>query len=39
MGAQKGEAISVDEVARWADTISYEILCSLGNRLPRVYHS
>lgn len=39
MGTQKGESISVDEVAQWADTISYEILCSLGNRLPRVYHS
>jgi alanine racemase len=39
MGTQKGESISVDEIAHWADTISYEILCSLGNRLPRVYHS
>jgi len=39
MGIQKGESISVDEIAHWADTISYEILCSLGNRLPRVYHS
>jgi alanine racemase len=39
MGDQKGASISVDEVAQWADTISYEILCSLGNRLPRVYHS
>jgi len=38
MGVQKGATISVDEVAHWADTISYEILCSLGNRLPRVYH-
>jgi len=39
MGSQKGASISVDELAHWADTISYEILCSLGNRLPRVYHS
>ena len=39
MGTQRGVSISVDEVAHWADTISYEILCSLGNRLPRVYHS
>jgi alanine racemase len=37
MGDQKGESISADEVALWADTISYEILCSLGSRLPRVY--
>ena len=38
MGDQKGSSISVDEIAKWADTISYEILCSLGNRLPRVYN-
>ena len=37
MGAQKGESITAEEIAHWADTISYEILCSLGNRLPRVY--
>ena len=37
MGTQKGESISVDEIAHWADTISYEILCSLGNRQPHVY--
>jgi len=39
MGTQKGESISADEIAHWADTISYEILCSLGNRQPRIYHS
>jgi alanine racemase len=39
MGDQKGASISVDEIAQWADTISYEILCSLGNRQPHVYHS
>ncbi|MBF0570510.1 MAG: alanine racemase [Candidatus Omnitrophica bacterium] len=38
MGTQKGASISADEVALWADTISYEILCSLGNSLPRIYH-
>src|SRR5208283_160521 len=38
MGTQKGASISADEIAQWADTISYEILCSLGNRLPRIYH-
>ncbi len=37
LGGQKGEYISADEVAHWAGTISYEILCSLGNRLPRIY--
>lgn len=39
MGVQKGATVSVDEIAQWADTITYEILCSLGNRLPRIYHS
>ena len=39
MGDQKGASVSVDEVALWAGTISYEILCSLGNHQPRVYHS
>ncbi|MDE1921294.1 MAG: alanine racemase [Candidatus Omnitrophica bacterium] len=38
LGAQKGASIDADELAQWADTISYEILCSLGNRLPRVFH-
>jgi alanine racemase len=38
MGSQKGSSVTADELALWADTISYEILCSLGNRLPRIYH-
>ena len=37
IGSQQGSTVGADEVALWADTISYEILCSLGNRLPRVY--
>ena len=37
MGKQKEDEITADEVAEWAGTISYEILCSLGNRLPRVF--
>ena len=39
LGAQKKEFISADELAEYADTINYEIVCSLGNRLPRVYRS
>ena len=39
MGSQKGSAITADELAAWAGTISYEMLCSLGNRLPRIYHA
>jgi alanine racemase len=32
-----GGAISADEVAQWCDTISYEVLTSVGKRVPRVY--
>ncbi len=39
MGHQKDQTLSCDELALWADTISYEIVCSLGSRLPRVYIS
>ena len=35
-----GEAlISVNDVARLAQTISYEMLCTVGRRVPRVYRS
>jgi alanine racemase len=37
LGSQERECISADELADFADTINYEIVCSLGNRLPRVY--
>jgi alanine racemase len=33
-----GEAIiSVNDVARLAQTISYEMLCAVGRRVPRIY--
>jgi len=32
-----GSTVSVDEVAGWAQTISYEVLCGLSRRLPRHY--
>ncbi len=32
-----GSHISVDEMARWASTIPYEILTSLGQRFTRLY--
>lgn len=35
IGSSKGSTISADDLAHWADTISYEIVCSLGSRLPR----
>jgi alanine racemase len=37
LGRQGHSEISADELAGWADTINYEIVCNLGNRLPRVY--
>jgi len=37
MGAQKGERITVEELARLCSTIPYEIACSIGARVPRVY--
>lgn len=32
-----GKHISVEEVAKYNHTIPYEILCSIGERVPRVY--
>jgi len=37
LGQQKKQKISADELALHAGTINYEIVCSLGNRLPRIY--
>ena len=35
---QEGEArILADDLARWAGTIPYEILCGIGRRVPRYY--
>lgn len=37
LGSQGNETITADEMARWADTISYEILLSISERVPRVF--
>lgn len=37
IGDDGGEMISLDQCAAWSNTISYEILTRLGNRLPRLY--
>jgi alanine racemase len=37
IGGQGGAAITADEVAAHAGTISYEIVCGLGRRVYRVY--
>lgn len=36
-GRQGNEFLSVNEVAAWADTISYELLCAVGSRNLRVF--
>jgi alanine racemase len=36
IGRDGAEVISVDDVARWAGTVSYEILCGISKRVPRV---
>jgi alanine racemase len=36
-GRQGTAHLPVEEVAQWAGTISYEILCGVGQRVPRVY--
>jgi alanine racemase len=38
-GESGGEVISVNDVARLAQTISYEMLCTVGKRVPRVIRS
>jgi alanine racemase len=38
-GESGGEAISVNDVARLAQTISYEMLCTVGKRVTRVIRS
>jgi alanine racemase len=37
IGEQGGQGISADEVAALEDTISYEVICAIGKRVPRIY--
>ena len=37
MGRQGKERITADEIAEKIDSISYEVLCSIGKRVPRIY--
>lgn len=37
LGKQGKEEITVDEVASWAQTFSYEVISRMGRRLPLVY--
>lgn len=38
LGRQGSEEISAAEMAGWIEGIPYEVLCSIGKRVPRVYH-
>lgn len=37
MGQQGKDTITAYEMAKWADTIAYEIICGIGPRVPRQY--
>ena len=37
LGYQGSAAIGADEIAGWANTISYEIFTSIGARVPRIH--
>lgn len=39
IGKQRNQVIEIDEVARFLDTINYEIPCMLNNRIPREYYN
>lgn len=39
IGRQGEEQITAQDIAEWTGTISYEVLCSIGPRIPRRYHS
>lgn len=37
IGTQGESAISIEDFSLWADTISWETLCSITKRVPRIY--
>ena len=37
IGQQGEERITVEDLARWADTIPYEVLTNINTRVPRIY--
>lgn len=39
MGTQSGAKITCEELAEWAGTIPYEIMCGISKRMPRMYIS
>lgn len=39
LGRQGDAEVSADQMATWANTISYEILTSISARVPRIHHN
>jgi alanine racemase len=37
MGQEDGCSITAVEIAQLLDTVPYEVLCSIGKRVPRIY--
>jgi alanine racemase len=37
IGRDGADTITVDDLASWAGTINYEILCGISKRVPRIY--
>jgi alanine racemase len=38
IGSQENDRITADDVAAMTGTISYEVLCAISSRVPRIYH-
>jgi len=36
-GRQNAEALPVEDLAAWSETLPYEVLCTIGKRVTRVY--
>ncbi len=39
IGRQGNDEITASDIAKWADTIPYEVLCAIGPQIPRLYVS
>jgi alanine racemase len=37
LGRDGAQRIGVDDIAAWAGTVNYEILCGISKRVPRIY--
>jgi alanine racemase len=37
MGKQGKEQITAEEIAEKINSVSYEVLCAIGKRVPRIY--